>query len=64
MSNEPILVVSGGVYYSMIHVTATNAILVSATSAISTAAIGTVTVVDPNIFSKAKYANANPPNTP
>jgi hypothetical protein len=61
---EPIQVLSGGNYFMMIDVEGTNAILVDALGAVTSVTIGSITVVDPNIFSKAKYINNNPPNTP
>jgi hypothetical protein len=61
---EPIQVLFSGSYYVMIDVEDTSAILVDAVGVMSAVAIASVTVVDPNIFSKAKYINNNPPNTP
>ncbi len=64
MTNEPILVVSGSIFFSMIDTDGTNAILVNGSGIISTAAFGSLVVVDPNIFLPPQFAANNPPNTP
>lgn len=61
---EPIPVLVGGNYFVMIDVEGTNGILVDGNGAMSSVAIGSITVVDPNIFSKAQHLNDNPPNIP
>ena len=61
---EPIPVKVGLDYFVMIDVEGTSAILVDSFGAMTAVAIATVTVVDPNMFAKAKHLNAKPPKTP
>ncbi len=64
MTDEPILVLSGGTYFSMIDTDGTNGVLVSQAGVITIGALTGLTVVDPKIFVRSNFANNNPPHTP
>jgi hypothetical protein len=54
---QPIQVESGGNYFMMIAVSGTNGILVDPAGAITSVALGSITVTDVNIVNKAAYLN-------
>ena len=55
MTDNPIIVKFNSLYYAMIGVSETNAVLVDQTGTITLAALTAVTVTDVNITSKVRY---------